>query len=127
MGAFDGIMGLGLDDPAMNGRQGYSFLEQLVQAGKVGSTAFALRLGNRGESQLLLGDLDSSAVSDRRVLWVPLSDWANGNWQFSVSDITLNGQPQNFLPFEVLVDSGTSLLTADDNLRSWLENNLNPS
>eukprot|EP00929_Paragymnodinium_shiwhaense_P062072 TRINITY_DN30995_c0_g1_i1.p1 TRINITY_DN30995_c0_g1~~TRINITY_DN30995_c0_g1_i1.p1 ORF type:complete len:542 (+),score=93.69 TRINITY_DN30995_c0_g1_i1:92-1717(+) len=124
---FDGILGLGLDDPALQGKDGYSVLQQLRQANKIGSTAFTLHLGNSGDSQLLVGDPDESAVVGGQYLWVPLSPFANGYWQFTVMDLTLNGESQGFAAFDVNVDSGTSLLAASDDLKSWLIQKLQPS
>lgn len=120
---YDGILGLGLDDPNVKGND-FSFLRQLVVAGKLSSPTFALHLGNDGQSSLSLGGADESQLANGQMSWWDLSSYANGYWQFSACDITLNGVPQNFGRIEVAVDSGTSLLAADGDLKGWLQQKL---
>jgi hypothetical protein len=122
---FDGILGLGLEEAGVTGKE-FSLLEQLAAAGKISSTAFALHLDNSGSSQLYLGDMDQSQFAESKVLWVPLSPMSNGYWQFSVTDLTLNDEPQNYGGFEVAVDSGTSLLGADPDTQQWMRERLQP-
>merc|ERR1719171_2451950 len=50
---FDGILGLGLEVPSVGGPK-FSFLQQLVEAGKLDSASFALHLSNSGDSALTL-------------------------------------------------------------------------
>lgn len=118
---YDGIFGLGLDSGEGDD---FSFLKQLVVASKISSTTFALHLGNDGQSSLSLGGVDESQLASGRTSWWDLSSYANGYWQFSACDITLDGVPQNFGRIEVAVDSGTSLLAADDDLKGWLHQKL---
>jgi len=125
---FDGILGLGPEsssDAGMTGA-GFSLLSQLAASGATRSTAFALRLSNSGSSELLLGGVDESSFAGGRAIWVPISPAADGYWQFSVQDITLDGQSQQFGGLQVSVDSGTSLLAADDELRDWFREHLLP-
>jgi len=110
----------------MGSGAGFSFLSQLMANGATHDTAFALRLSNSGSSQLLLGDTSESNLAGGRAVWVPLSPAADGYWQFSVQDLTLDGQSQQFGGLQVAVDSGTSLLAADDDLRDWLREHLLP-
>eukprot|EP00746_Dinoflagellata_sp_MGD_P071591 gnl/MRDRNA2_/MRDRNA2_29136_c0_seq1.p1 gnl/MRDRNA2_/MRDRNA2_29136_c0~~gnl/MRDRNA2_/MRDRNA2_29136_c0_seq1.p1 ORF type:complete len:674 (+),score=163.88 gnl/MRDRNA2_/MRDRNA2_29136_c0_seq1:109-2022(+) len=119
----DGILGLGLDDPQVGGPE-YSFIRQLVSAGKLSSSVFALHLSNSGDSALTLGGVDESALQGGQVSWWNLSPVNNGYWQFSASDITLDGTPQNFGELEIAVDSGTSLLAADGQMKNWMEQHL---
>jgi len=125
---FDGILGLGLEsssDLSVLGR-GFSFLSQLAGDGAGHGKTFALRLGSSGASQLFLGGFDESGLAGGRALWVPLSSAADGYWQFSVRDLTLDGQEQHFGAFQVAVDSGTSLLAADEEIGEWLREHLLP-
>lgn len=119
----DGILGLGLDDPQVGGPE-YSFLQQLVSAGKLSSSTFALHLSNSGDSALTLGGVDESALQGGQVSWWKLSPVSNGYWQFSASDLTLDGVPQNFGEIEIAVDSGTSLLAADGDMKNWMQQHL---
>jgi len=122
---FDGILGLGAnsDDPAVGGPQ-FSFLKQLVAANMIKNTAFALHLTNNGESELNLEGASEQELAGGQMSWWSMSPLANGYWQFSVCDLTLDGVPQRFGKLEVGIDSGTSLLAADDDLKSWMEQKL---
>lgn len=122
---FDGILGLGLEDSRTKGA-GLSFMDGLAKSGSIRGSAFTLRLGAEGESQLTLGSVDEGALAGGQLLWVPLSPWADGYWQFSAADFSINGELQNFGPLEVSVDSGTSLLAADDNIRHWFQDRVQP-
>jgi len=122
---YDGILGLGLQDPSMTGG-GFSLLDELANAGSISSSMFALQLSGGGRSQLEFGSVDESSLAGGRALWVPLSPVSGAYWQFSISDLSVGGQAQHFGELEVLVDSGTSLLAADDDLKHWMEENLQP-
>ena len=108
-------------------QRGFSVLSQLVADGALQSTAFALRLSNSGASQLMLGGADESSFAGGRAVWVPLSPGLDGAWQFSVEDLTLGSKAVNFGGLQVAVDSGTSLLAADQELGDWLRAHLLPS
>jgi len=127
---FDGILGLGLqggpDSGFGNGGDRFSFLRQLSAQGRLPRSVFSLRLGNQGSSELSFGRVDDSSLVGGRSLWVPLSSAADGHWQISVSDLTLDGVQQHFGEMEVVVDSGTSLLAPDDGLTMWLRERLTP-
>mmetsp|Transcript_75963 Transcript_75963/g.139048 ORF Transcript_75963/g.139048 Transcript_75963/m.139048 type:complete len:506 (-) Transcript_75963:119-1636(-) len=125
---FDGILGLGLEsssDISASG-SGFSFLSQLANSGAEPGTTFALRLSSSGKSQLFLGGIDESSFAGGRAIWVPLSPVADGSWQFSVEDFTLDGQEQSFGGFQAVIDSGTSLLAADDDISQWFREHLTP-
>eukprot|EP00747_Dinoflagellata_sp_TGD_P079059 gnl/TRDRNA2_/TRDRNA2_160355_c3_seq1.p1 gnl/TRDRNA2_/TRDRNA2_160355_c3~~gnl/TRDRNA2_/TRDRNA2_160355_c3_seq1.p1 ORF type:complete len:468 (+),score=82.79 gnl/TRDRNA2_/TRDRNA2_160355_c3_seq1:26-1429(+) len=124
---FDGILGLGPEDPLLGGTGAFSLLARLAAVGSTSSTSFVLRLSNLGRSELLLGGFDEASLAGGRALWVPLSPRAAGNWQFHVQDLMLDGKMQGFGEMEVVVDSGTSLLGADANLQIWLQEHLQPS
>lgn len=125
---FDGILGLGTDsDNPLLGRPEYSFLRQLVSAGKLDSTTFTLHLGDNDDSELTLGGVDESHLAGGQLSWWNLSPASDGHWQFPVCDLTLDGVPQHFGRIDVGVDSGTSLLAADDSLKGWLEEHLGAS
>lgn len=121
---FDGILGLGLRDTAV--QESCSFLDQLQAEGKASSTNFALRLSNSGDSELVLGSVDEDSFARSRALYVPLSVSAGSYWQFSVLDLSINGKPAQLGGLEVVVDSGTSLLAADENLKGWMKEHLTP-
>lgn len=127
---FDGILGLGLGGGPGAGAAGsdgrFSFMDRLFAEGHASSSAFALRLGNTGQSQLLLGGVDENELAGEGVLWVPLSPVAEGHWQILISDFTLDGVRQNVGGMEVIVDSGTSLLAPDDGLKAWFNDRLAP-
>jgi len=127
---FDGILGLGpessSDVQASSGATGFSFLSQLVANGVTHGTAFALRLTNSGASQLFLDGIDETSFAGGRAVWVPLSPVADGFWQFTVQDMTLDNHAQEFGSFQVAVDSGTSLLAADEELAQWFRQHLLP-
>lgn len=122
--SFDGILGLGLTDPAV-GVPGTSLLDQLHESGKLSSTEFALRLSN-GQSELVLGGVDEHTLAGHQALWVPLSPVAATYWQFSVLDIAIDGKPQQIGNFDVAIDSGTSLIAADAQLKQFFMQNLTP-
>jgi len=122
---FDGILGLGTDsDNQLIGGPQYSFLKQLVSAGKLSTTSFALQFGAEMPGQLSLGGADESSLAGGQLSWWSISPAADGHWQFPVCDLTLDGVPQHFGKIEVGVDSGTSLLAADESLKSWLQDKL---
>jgi len=116
---FDGILGLGLPD-SRPGANEFSLIEHLNGAGYEVSSKFTLSFGNFGNSQLTLGNVDSTSLLGGQTLWLPLSKASASNWQFPVLDFTLDGHAQHFGSIEVSVDSGTSLLAADDGIRRWL-------
>lgn len=122
---FDGILGLGAasDDPAVGGPQ-FSFLKQLVAANMINNTAFALHLTNNGDSELNLEGASEQELAGGQISWWNMSPLANGYWQFSVCDLTMDGVPQHFGKLEVGIDSGTSLLAADSDLKNWMEQKL---
>jgi len=128
---FDGILGLGLrgnlDRGTDDSKNPFSFLEQLRAHGSIADTVFTLRLGNDGSSEILFGSADTRNLVGARFLWVPLSSAADGHWQLTLSDLTLNGIPQNLGAVEVVLDSGTSLLAPDKGLKDWLVSELTPS
>lgn len=123
---FDGILGLGsASDNVLSGRTEYSFLRAMVSSGKIDTATFAMKLTNDGDSELTLGGVEESSLANRRLSWWHLSPFATGaQWQFDINDLTLDGVPQNFGNIKVGVDSGTSLLAADDALKSWLQQHL---
>lgn len=127
---FDGILGLGLqgtsDSGFGKGGDRFSIIKQLAKQGYLQDAMFVLRLGNTGKSELLFGDVDETSLVGDRLLWVPLSIEADGQWQIRVSDLTLNGALQNFSPMEVVIDSGTSLLAPDKELARWMQGRLTP-
>lgn len=122
---FDGILGLGLSDKILGGE--FSLIENLAAAGRIHGTAFTLRLGNSGQSQLLLRGADDASYAGNHTLWVPLSKGAGAQWQISIVDFTFEGKAQGFGGFEALVDSGTSRLAADDVMQQWLIQRLQPA
>jgi len=122
---FDGILGLGLPD-SRPGANEFSLIEHLNGAGYEVSSKFTLSFGNFGNSQLTLGNVDSTSLLGGQTLWLPLSKASASNWQFPVLDFTLDGHAQHFGSIEVSVDSGTSLLAADDGIRRWLVQQLSP-
>jgi hypothetical protein len=122
---FDGILGLGLQDSEL-GANDFSFLRRLNALGYTEKAAFTLLLGNTGDSQIVLSGADNRSFLGGRTLWVPLSKASGSNWQFSVADFTLDGKAQRFGSIEVMLDSGTSLLAADEGIRKWLLQKLSP-
>lgn len=127
---FDGILGLGLGGGPGAGAESmdsrFSFMDRLFAEGHASSSAFALRLGNTGQSELLLGGVGDHELAGQGVLWVPLSPVAEGHWQILISDLTLDGVRQHVGGMEVIVDSGTSLLAPDDGLKAWFNDRLAP-
>lgn len=123
---YDGILGLGLEEPEEEAGVGLSVIDSLAKAGQVASTSFALRLGDSGESAIAFGDMNERDLVGNQILWVPLSSRTDGFWQFNIADFSLGGTPLGFGQLDVCVDSGTSLLSADEPIRSWLREHVQP-
>merc|ERR1719281_13813 len=117
---FDGLLGLGLTDES--GEK--SALAQLA----VGWPApiFAVALRDSGPAELTVGALPDG-VSSADAFWWPLSPVANGFWQLSAKDLALGDTTLGLGEVEVVVDTGTSLLSVAPDIRKELEQRLDTS
>mmetsp|Transcript_44956 Transcript_44956/g.103940 ORF Transcript_44956/g.103940 Transcript_44956/m.103940 type:complete len:435 (-) Transcript_44956:123-1427(-) len=107
---FDGILGLSL--PQMAEGPHFSVLDQLVSAGILKESIFAVFFGNDGEeSEITFGMYRESSMSSD-LFWAPVT--VQGYWQVQMDDVMLGGERQSLCTghtkCQVAVDTGTSLL-----------------
>jgi hypothetical protein len=117
---FDGLLGLGLADES--GEK--SALAQLAAGWPEPIFSFALR--DSGPAELTVGTLPEG-VAEADAFWWPLSPVANGFWQLSAKDLALGDATLGLGEVEVVVDTGTSLLSVAPDIRRELEQRLDTS
>jgi hypothetical protein len=115
---FDGMLGLGLADES--GEK--SALAQLAAGWP--QPIFAVALRDSGPAELTVGELPDGASDP---FWWSLSPVANGFWQLSAKDLALGDETLGLGEVEVVVDTGTSLLSVAPDIRKQLEQRLDTS
>lgn len=107
---FDGILGLSL--PQMAEGPAFSVLDQLVGAGVLQESLFAVFFGNDGEeSQITFGQYNPDNIMSE-IFWAPVT--VEGYWQVQMEDMMIGDEHQAVCTgprkCQVAVDTGTSLL-----------------
>lgn len=107
VGRFDGILGFGWPQIAVNGITPY--FNNLVAAGTVEEPVFSFWLsGTPGKNagELTLGGVDTDHF-EGDMQYIPVSQ--EGYWQVSAESMSIGGKPIK-TGFEAVVDTGTSLI-----------------
>ena len=124
---FDGILGMGFDNIAVNNI--VTPIHNMFLQGKIKQTIFAFYLGNNIEGELSIGDYNNKYTRNG-INWIPLS--VVGYWQFNIDsyDFILDNSRRFNLNTNVqsILDTGTSLITIPkksfDNLKYIFGNNI---
>jgi len=104
---FDGILGFGYPQIAVNGMP--PFFQMAVESGAIKKAEFAFYLASAAsghQSELTLGGSDSSKYSGE-FSYVPVT--RKGYWQFAADSISVDGSTL-FTSVAAIADTGTSLL-----------------
>lgn len=113
VGKIDGIVGLGFPSIAVDGTT--PFFNNLMSQGAVSKNVFQFYLSSDpsdNKSQLVIGDLDESLVSEP-FFWVPLSKQTY--WQFNLDAVSVGGT-QISTGLQAICDSGTSLIVMSQDI-----------
>jgi len=116
--AFDGVMGL---SPTSPDAKEFNVLQSLLAKRKPGHAMFGLYLAATSSTvpaggELIMGGFRKERMAEE-LFWAPVS--AEGSWQVSVDDITINGEPMNLCAkggCEAGVDTGSSLVLLPGNI-----------
>lgn len=111
-GRFDGILGFGWPAIAVNGIP--PFFNTLVAQGKLDAPVFSFYFGKtsgalpRTGGELTLGGADPAHFEGGELSYVPVSK--KGYWQVTAANMTVGADTVKKDAFEVVLDTGTSLL-----------------
>jgi len=120
---FDGIFGLSLS--SISPAKEFNVFEQLFAQGAIERPVFAVYLGQglRDASEITFGAWKAGRMAEP-LLWAAISD--PGYWQFTLSDIVLNGSSLGFCNSktgcQAVVDTGSSLIMGPKRMVNSLEN-----
>jgi len=122
--SFDGVLGLALDYMAQSNE--FSTMYGLHHGGVLKQPVFSVFLSDSDAetSEITFGDVKSDHMASE-LFWVPVSGTA-GYWEVEISDMYLDGKPQNLCKgCRVAVDTGTSELAGPSDIISQLHTRLN--
>ena len=127
MSKFDGILGMGFDNIAVNNL--ITPIHNLLLQGKIKESIFAFYLGNNIEGELSIGNYNNEYTKNG-INWIPLS--VVGYWQFSIDsyDFIIDSSRRFNLNTNIqsILDTGTSLITVPkytfNNLKYLFGNNI---
>ncbi|NWJ11067.1 PEPC protein, partial [Crypturellus undulatus] len=117
---FDGILGLAYPSLAAGGAS--TVMQGLLQENLLDEPVFSFYLsGEEGSQggQLLLGGVDSTLYTGQ-ITWTPVTQTAY--WQIAIESFSISGQSSGWCSegCQAIVDTGTSLLTAPQDVFSEL-------
>jgi saccharopepsin len=120
---FDGILGLGL--PQMSEGPSFNIFDCMVRDGILKENMFSFFFGaaEGEESEITFGQYRRERMSGE-LFWAPVS--MPGYWQVEMSDITIQGAPQDVCQgkCQVAVDTGTSLMAGPTDIVEHLTDKL---
>ncbi|XP_073176059.1 gastricsin-like isoform X2 [Lepidochelys kempii] len=118
---FDGILGLGF--PAISAGGATTVMQGLMQKNLISAPLFSFYLsgqeGMQDGGELLFGGVDSSLYSGQ-IVWTAVTQ--DAYWQIAIEGFSVNGQSTGWCSggCQGIVDTGTSLLTAPQEIFSQL-------
>uniref|UniRef100_A0A8C8RNN6 Peptidase A1 domain-containing protein n=1 Tax=Pelusios castaneus TaxID=367368 RepID=A0A8C8RNN6_9SAUR len=118
---FDGILGLGF--PAIASGGATTVMQGLMQENLISAPLFSFYLspqeGNQTGGELVFGGIDSNLYTGQ-IVWTPVIQ--DAYWQIGIEGFSINGQSSGWCSSgcQGIVDTGTSLLTAPQNIFSEL-------
>jgi len=124
--SFDGVLGLAREPIARTTE--FSLLSRLVSGDFLEEPLFSIFLSNSDAqaSEISFGQIKNQHMASE-LFWMPVSR-PTGYWEVQIQDITLDGKPQELCKdCHVVVDSGTSLLSAPADIVDKLNDLVNVS
>uniref|UniRef100_A0A8D0GRQ6 Peptidase A1 domain-containing protein n=1 Tax=Sphenodon punctatus TaxID=8508 RepID=A0A8D0GRQ6_SPHPU len=118
---FDGILGLAF--PAISAGSATTVVQGLIQENLLTNQVFSFYLsgqeGTQGGGELVLGGVDANLYSGQ-IYWTPVTQAAY--WQIGIEGFSIGGQSSGWCSqgCQGIVDTGTSLLTAPQEIFSQL-------
>jgi len=121
--AFDGILGLALDNMAQS--NAFSVMNRLHHSGSLKEPVFSVFLSDNDDevSEITFGASKNDHMASD-LYWVPVATQA-GYWEVEIQDIYFNKMPQNICQgCRVAVDTGTSELAGPSDVIEQLRSKL---
>jgi hypothetical protein len=125
---FDGVLGLA---PTSPDAKEFNVLQSLFAKRNAEHSMFGLYLAETSSlvaagGELIMGGYRKERMAEE-LSWAPVS--AEGSWQITVDDITVDGKPANLCAkggCEAAIDTGSSLVLAPGNILGRIMSRLDP-